>query len=51
MIYVGREHKSNSSAFEPLLGPLRDLDLRGINGVIVGGESGPGARRLDPDWV
>ncbi len=38
-------------SIEPLLGPLRDLDLRGINWVIVGGESGPGARRLDPDWV
>ena len=36
---------------EPLLGPLRRLDLRGIHWVIVGGESGPGARPMDPDWV
>ena len=35
---------------EPLLGPLA-LELRGINWVIVGGESGPGARPMDPDWV
>lgn len=35
---------------EPLLGPL-DLDLEGIHWVIVGGESGPGARPLDPEWV
>jgi protein gp37 len=38
-------------SLEPLLGPLPDLDLRGIDWVIVGGESGPGARPLDPDWV
>ena len=35
---------------EPLLGPLK-LDLRGIHWVIVGGESGPHARRMNPDWV
>jgi len=35
---------------EPLLGPL-ELDLTGIHWVIVGGESGPGARPLDPAWV
>ena len=35
---------------EPLLGPLR-LDLRGIDWVIVGGESGPGARPMKPEWV
>jgi protein gp37 len=38
-------------SIEPLLGPLRKLCLNGIDWVIVGGESGPGARRLDPDWV
>lgn len=38
-------------SLEPLLGPLPDLDLYGINWVIVGGESGQGARRMDPDWV
>ncbi len=36
---------------EPLLGPLPNLDLRGIDWVIVGGESGPGARPMDEAWV
>lgn len=36
---------------EPLLGPLPDLDLGGIDWVIVGGESGPGARPVEEDWV
>ena len=36
---------------EPLLGPLEALDLDGIGWVITGGESGPRARALDPDWV
>ena len=36
---------------EPLLGPLRHLNLNGIDWVIVGGESGPGARNMDPGWV
>ena len=35
---------------EPLLGPL-ELDLSGIDWVIAGGESGPGARPMDGDWV
>jgi protein gp37 len=35
---------------EPLLGPL-DLDLRGIHWVIVGGESGPGHRKMEAKWV
>lgn len=39
-------------SLEPLLGPLLPgLDLRGIDWVIAGGESGPGARLIDPDWV
>ena len=38
-------------SLEPLLGPLRDLDLSGIDWVIVGGESGPKARPVDPAWV
>jgi protein gp37 len=38
-------------SIEPLLGPVGRLDLRGIDWVIVGGESGPGARPLDPAWV
>jgi protein gp37 len=36
---------------EPLLGSLRRLPLRGIDWVIVGGESGPHARPMDPTWV
>ena len=38
-------------SLEPLLGPLPGLDLTGIDWVIVGGESGPGARPMDPKWV
>jgi len=38
-------------SLEPLLGPLPKLDLRGIDWVIVGGESGPGARPMEEDWV
>jgi protein gp37 len=36
---------------EPLLGPLTDLDLAGINWLIAGGESGPGARLFHVDWL
>lgn len=36
---------------EPLLGDLGELDLTGIDWVIAGGESGPGARPMHPDWV
>jgi len=56
--YVERiDHLRESGAaikflsLEPLLGPLPDLDLEGIHWVIVGGESGPGARPMDPAWV
>jgi len=38
-------------SLEPLLGPLPGLDLTGIHWVIVGGESGPGARPLQERWV
>jgi protein gp37 len=38
-------------SLEPLLGPLPGLNLSGIDWVITGGESGPGARPLDPAWV
>ena len=38
-------------SLEPLLGPLQDMDLSGIDWVITGGESGPGARPLRPAWV
>lgn len=36
---------------EPLLGPIRRLNLRGIHWVIVGGESGPRARPMQAEWV
>ncbi len=47
-------------SLEPLLGPITRLPLRridwvmplcGIDWVIVGGETGPGARPMDPDWA
>ncbi len=38
-------------SLEPLLGPLPGLDLRSVDWVIVGGESGPGARPMEADWV
>src|SRR5262249_58333487 len=36
---------------EPLLGPIPRLPLRGVDWVIVGGESGPGARPMNPEWA
>lgn len=50
-------HLENSGArvkflsLEPLLGPLGNLRLRKIDWVIVGGESGPGARPIDKSWI
>ena len=38
-------------SLEPLLAELPSLPLDGIGWVIVGGESGPGARPLQPEWV
>lgn len=38
-------------SLEPLLGPLPKLKLKGIDWVIVGGESGPGARPMKVEWV
>ncbi len=38
-------------SLEPLLGPLPSLNLDGIDWVIVGGESGPGARPMEAKWV
>ena len=37
-------------SIEPLIGPVGKLHLRGIDWVIVGGESGPGARPMEPEW-
>jgi protein gp37 len=51
------EHLRSSPArtrflsIEPLLEDLGKLDLRGIDWVIVGGESGPGARPMEKQWV
>ena len=36
---------------EPLLEPIPNLPLTGIDWVIVGGESGPGCREMNADWV
>ena len=38
-------------SLEPLLGALPNLTLEGIDWVIVGGESGPGAREMQKEWV
>jgi len=38
-------------SLEPLLGPICRLNLGGIHWVIVGGESGPGARPMESKWV
>jgi len=38
-------------SLEPLLGPLPNLDLRGIDWAIVGGESGPWSRPMDAAWA
>ena len=43
--------KTRFLSLEPLLGPLPGLDLSGVDWVIAGGESGPGARPADPGWV
>ncbi len=43
--------KTKFLSLEPLLGPLTNLDLFGIHWVIVGGESGPGARPIQQSWV
>lgn len=36
---------------EPLIAPLPQMNLDGIDWVIVGGESGPGHRPIEPEWV
>jgi len=51
------QHLQKTDAFvkflsiEPLLGPIGNLNLNGINWVIVGGESGPKARPMEESWV
>jgi protein gp37 len=36
---------------EPLIGPLPNINLEGIDWVIVGGESGPNSRPMEKEWV
>lgn len=43
--------KTKFLSLEPLIGPLENLNLEGINWVIVGGESGHAARPMDRAWV
>ncbi|MEY9242513.1 DUF5131 family protein [Bradyrhizobium elkanii] len=43
--------KTKFLSLEPLLGPLENMDLRGIDWAIAGGESGPGARAMPKEWV
>jgi len=38
-------------SLEPLIGPIGKIDLDGIHWVIVGGESGPRARPMEPEWA
>lgn len=38
-------------SFEPLIGAVGKVNLKNIDWAIVGGESGPGARYMDPEWV
>lgn len=38
-------------SLEPLLGPLEHMNLQGVDWAIAGGESGPGARPVQTDWV
>ncbi|MBI3435949.1 MAG: phage Gp37/Gp68 family protein [Proteobacteria bacterium] len=38
-------------SIEPLIGPMGQIDLDGIHWVIVGGESGPKARSMQPEWA
>ena len=43
--------KTKFLSLEPLLGPLPNLDLSGIDWVIVGGQSGPGSKPVEKSWV
>jgi protein gp37 len=38
-------------SFEPLLGPMGEVDLNGISWAIIGGESGPNHRPVKEDWI
>jgi len=43
--------KTKFISFEPLLGPITQADLTGIDWMIIGGESGPKARPMQKEWV
>ena len=43
--------KTKFLSLEPLIGPLKNLNLNGIDWVIVGGESGPRARPVEEQWI
>ena len=47
----GRPRAVRFLSIEPLLEDLGEIDLSGITWVIVGGESGPGARPMKREWV
>ena len=56
--YVWRVHELAKTgarikflSVEPLLGPIPDLPVSEVDWVIVGGESGPGARPMKKEWV
>jgi len=43
--------KTKFLSCEPLLGPLYDMNLEGVDWVVVGGESGPKSRPVEKEWV
>jgi protein gp37 len=50
--YLSQTHaRTKFLSCEPLLGALPNLPLKGIEWVIVGGESGPGARPIQREWI
>jgi protein gp37 len=48
---VSIEGMTRFISFEPLIGPVGDVDLSGIHWAIVGGESGPRSRTMEEEWV
>jgi protein gp37 len=52
---IAHLQKANASvrflSIEPLIAPVGRLDLRDVHWVIVGGESGPHSRPMDPNWA
>jgi protein gp37 len=50
-ISISSSSRRKCQSIEPLLGALDTINLRGIDWVIVGGESGPAARPMQVEWV